>query len=366
MAVRVPKTIDQILDVNPAYPASIQQALTRLKHAIVNNEPIAMLDELAPDYASWRQAHLAHTGDTWLGTKWFYAETFFYRHVIQCVRWWETGRDPFFPIKAQEYDGANLWNLLETTLAIDSSPEDRLHQLMHQVLWGNRIDLSFTAAMERGTLIGSDDLLVDETTPAVEQLLNHTGTVHLIADNAGTELAMDLALIDSLLTYNVVANVVLHLKMFPTFVSDATPTDVWTFLKRLQTHGSDAVRLYERLTAAIDEGRLRLMPNLYWNSSRLLWDMPTNLERAFQNAQLVIIKGDANYRRMVGDALWPTDTPFSEVTGYFPAPLLALRVLKSDTIVGLTPNTAPSLDAIDAKWRVNGQRGIIQFKSGSR
>ena len=101
MAVRVPTTIDQILDANPDYPTAVQKALTSLKRDIVNDQPIAMLGELAPDYGSWKKAHRAHTGDTWLGTEWFYAETFFYRHVIQCVRWWETGRDPFAPIKAQ-------------------------------------------------------------------------------------------------------------------------------------------------------------------------------------------------------------------------------------------------------------------------
>jgi hypothetical protein len=75
----------------------------------------------------------------------------------------------------------------------------------------------------------------------------------------------------------------------------------------------------------------------------------------------VIVKGDANYRRTVGDAVWPEITPFADVTAYFPAPLLALRTLKSDPIVGLAPGVASSLDAAEPAWRVNGRRGVASL-----
>jgi hypothetical protein len=60
----------------------------------------------------------------------------------------------------------------------------------------------------------------------------------------------------------------------------------------------------------------------------------------------------------VGDALWPPDASFAAATSYFPAPLFALRTLKSDTILGLPPGRAELLDAADASWRVNGRRGV--------
>jgi hypothetical protein len=77
-------------------------------------------------------------------------------------------------------------------------------------------------------------------------------------------------------------------------------------------------------------------------------------------ARLVIVKGDANYRRLVGDSRWPTTVPATEAIPYFPAPLVALRTLKSDPIVGLPPGLAEQLDAEDGEWRVNGKRGLIQ------
>ena len=77
----------------------------------------------------------------------------------------------------------------------------------------------------------------------------------------------------------------------------------------------------------------------------------------------MIIKGDANYRRTVGDCLWPAQTPFTHVLSYIDAPVLCLRTLKSDPVIGLpSAATAAALDRVDPEWRVNGKRGLIQFK----
>ena len=48
-------------------------------------------------------------------------------------------------------------------------------------------------------------------------------------------------------------------------------------------------------------------------------------------------QGDLNYRRLVGDAHWAVDTPFSFVVNYLPegTNLLALRTLKSCSLCGL-------------------------------
>jgi len=41
-----------------------------------------------------------------------------------------------------------------------------------------------------------------------------------------------------------------------------------------------------------------------------------------------------------------------------PAPLLALRTLKSEPIVGVSAAAAGALDAADPSWRVNGRRAV--------
>ncbi|RMF80712.1 MAG: DUF89 family protein, partial [Chloroflexi bacterium] len=60
--------------------------------------------------------------------------------------------------------------------------------------------------------------------------------------------------------------------------------------------------------------------------------------------------------------VWNPTTSFADVTEYFAAPLLAVRTLKSDPVVGLPEGKAEQLDTVDDEWRVNGKRGVIQFK----
>ncbi|MDX2783883.1 ARMT1-like domain-containing protein, partial [Streptomyces caniscabiei] len=57
-------------------------------------------------------------------------------------------------------------------------------------------------------------------------------------------------------------------------------------------------------------------------------------------------------------------TPFTEATSYFPAPVAALRTLKSDVITGLTTETETTLTtAEDQRWRTSGTRALIQLRT---
>lgn len=358
--VRVPKIVEEVQRLNPDYSPQIQRALEALRAGLDSDAAIPMLNLPAPDYDEW--ANVYRPGETWLHTEWFYAEITLYRHVIQAVRWWETGRDPFAPKKIEEIEGSALWKFLDTVLANEpANVEDRLLALVQYMLWGNRIDLSFAASLAHGSTWDREDLIADDAAPAVEHLLRRSGTVHMIADNTGTELAADLAFIDALLESRVAERVFYHVKMHPTFVSDSTAEDVRVLLARLDARGGLAQALAGRLQTALNDGRLRLAPDLFWNIPRWLWDTPLRLSRLFEQATLVIIKGDLNYRRATGDAIWPEETSFAQAVDYFPAPLLALRTLKSDGLVGLIAGLADELDHVDAEWRVNGRRGVIQF-----
>ncbi len=356
--VRNPRLLGEIQAANPDYPAPVKDALERLRDDLLKDAPIPLLALPAPDYESWQAAHEAHAGETWQDSAWFYNEVYFYRLIMQAVRWWESGRDPFAPRKAEEYASEALWTLVERTLSIDGTPEDSLMGLLDAALWGNRIDLSYAEVLGHGTGSDDADLLVDDRAWAVERILSGSGPLHIVADNAGTELAMDMVLIDRLL--NHVDEIVMHVKWHPTYVSDTTVPDVHYFLRALTQHGPAATALSERLQAAFDAGRLRLAPDLFWNSSQFLPQMPSRLMQTFAGARLVLFKGDANYRRISEDRLWPTETPLAQITGYFPAPMLLLRTCKSDSILGLPAGLADTLDSEDDQWRVNGRRGVIQ------
>jgi hypothetical protein len=75
------------------------------------------------------------------------------------------------------------------------------------------------------------------------------------------------------------------------------------------------------------------------------------------------MKGDLNYRRLIGDRLHPATTPFAEATAYFPGAVAALRTLKSDVVVGLAPATEAALDAAEGgRWRTGGTHALIQAR----
>jgi hypothetical protein len=91
--------------------------------------------------------------------------------------------------------------------------------------------------------------------------------------------------------------------------------------------------------------------------------MPEDLRTDFAAADLTIFKGDLNYRRLVGDRLYPPTTSFAEVTAYFPGPVAALRTLKSDVIVGLDAATEAALVAAEEQhWRTSGAHALIQVE----
>ncbi|HEV8550052.1 MAG TPA: damage-control phosphatase ARMT1 family protein [Polyangiaceae bacterium] len=375
LKVRVPAIVRAVLEREPDYPRDVQAALEALALELETGAALPALTGDAPGASEFRAALAARAGDGWLSTDWLCAETYAYRQLVERSGYFRDGRDPFFSNKREEYASSAHQAALETTLALGGARDARFCELFGAALFGNRIDLSFAASRERGLGTEDGDLLTDEREAALRALFDGSGPVHVIADNAGTELTLDLVLADAVLT-ELEASVVVHLKTHPTFVSDATPVDVRAFLGVANAGAepapqNDALRLREsspavsawaeRLRVALANGRLVLTAHPFFTGPESLWSLPPELAARFEGARLVVLKGDANYRRAVGDAVWPVDARFAEVTHAFPAPLLALRTLKSDPIVGVPVARVAELDAADPSWRVNGKRGVASF-----
>jgi hypothetical protein len=118
----------------------------------------------------------------------------------------------------------------------------------------------------------------------------------------------------------------------------------------------------KRLGRFIEESKLKIKDHEFWNSWMFFSDLPLDLRAQLNDADLVISKGDANYRRFVQDTRWPVDVKFEDIATFLPKQLLCIRTLKSDPIVGLeSVEIAENLDAQDSRWRVNGTKGIIHF-----
>jgi hypothetical protein len=364
MAVRVPAIIDGVIERNPDYSPAIRDELARLRDGLVSDARLPPLDTTAPGSDEWRAGLTERANEGWLSTDWLFAETYAYRKLVDAARFWDARRDPFFSNKREEYESATHAEALERALALGGSKEEHLQALLGAALFGNRIDLSFAASRTRGTATDADDILADDREAAVLAFMRGKGPFHVIADNAGTELTLDLALADFALDLDI--PVVFHVKVHPCFVSDAIPEDIFSFLglgggRSFAPRSTPSRAMVERLRTAAQSERLQVRSHPFWNGPSSLWELPDSLANDFAQTRLVLLKGDANYRRATNDAIWPPETPFRDVLSYFPAPILALRTLKSDTLVGLAPGRAAALDRSDATWRVNGKHGVASL-----
>lgn len=362
MAERVPSIIADVIARNPDYPAIIRENLEALRQAIAADARMRMFEAPAPDYDDWARRFAPHEGETWLDTEWFFSEMFAYRHVLAACRYWTTRRDPFQPVKTEEMESDALRRVVRDALTGDQSVREQLQQRLLRALWGNRMDLSIKGAVAQGTDAGDEHLLRDDLPAVVHDVLAEPpGHVHIIMDNAGTEEAFDLALADALLANHVARQVTLHVKMAPVLVSDVLGEDVFQLLDVMERHGEQLQALAGRIRRYVCDGRMQIVPDFFWNTDGRIWELPPRLHEAFRGARLVVAKGDANYRRLTNDALWPAGTELAEAVADFPAPLLALRTIKSDTLVGVDADRVAQLDRAEPGWRTEGTYGVAQY-----
>lgn len=367
IARRVPEILANTRRQLPPHPPQVAASLDALAHEL-RGGVIRGLQEPAPDRAFWDAAVRPHVGHGWLDIPWYFGEAFFYRRLLEATGYFGQealgGVDPFSADKEAEWAPEEAPR--RATEALAAAPQGaapRLQALLYASLWGNRADLSYNVAQELGSFVGDSrtDVIVDHSTEVAAFLLAQPRSrVVVIADNAGTELLMDLALCDHLLASCRVERIELHVKTHPFFVSDAMPVDVDRGLRALEDAGT--ADLVDRLRERRTKGRFVVKTHPFYTTSLHYPELPADLHADLTGADLVILKGDANYRRLCSDAHWPPDTRFEQVVWYFPAPLVALRTLKAEVIVGLPPSLRAKLDAQDPRWMVNGRRGVVQAR----
>ncbi|MCC7165111.1 MAG: protein-glutamate O-methyltransferase family protein [Anaerolineae bacterium] len=368
LKVRDPNILQGLIDA-PYFSPDLKRAFKKF-HAELLAGTIEPLRENTPDHDFWRDASKPYIGRSWLDVPWYWAETFFYRRILEIVGYFQLGawheKDPFFHDKQAELvptaAPARVATVLESTI---SNQRAAISNLLHAALWGNRVDLSYNVEQTVGRAARPEDehanLLVDDA-PRVLAFLTARPLDQLayVADNAGTELALDLALIDQCLTSDLVKKITLHLKPQPFYVSDAMPQDVEHTLRAFENANADTRGVAQRLRAHLKNNRLELRVHWFYPTSLHYFEMPDDLYKLFQTADFSILKGDVNYRRLVGDAHWKPTIAFDYTTRYFPTPFVALRTMKSELVVGLEATQVQHLDQLDPHWRTNGKRGVIQ------
>ncbi|WP_405845461.1 damage-control phosphatase ARMT1 family protein [Streptomyces sp. NBC_01518] len=372
LAERHPAIIHQVRDAFPYGPEQHRALDALLKNCTEGT--IEPLPADAPDHDRWAAWGTdTYAGQSWYDVPWLWSESYFYRQLLEAVGYfgpgvWQ-GIDPFRPFKRAELDAPETDEELAALDELESRPpEERANSLLHGSLWGNRADLGFRLSAAGAESASQDPVpaLVADDSERLRSLLSGTGTLCLVADNAGRELIPDLLLLAHLLDQRRVERAVLHIKPHPYYVSDATTADVVDALHRLVGAPGAAATYGRRLWSAMADGRLTVRAHPFSCAPLPYADMPADLRAEFAAATLTIVKGDLNYRRLVGDRRWAPTTPFADVTAYFPGPVAALRTLKSDVITGLDAGTEAALVAAEGqRWRTGGTHALIQVRGVS-
>ena len=248
---------------------------------------------------------------------------------------------------------------LENSTPSTQSPEESAQaektlftEMCEICLWGNATDLSLLTSLtyeDIQKLQGSEARKASEKNilandlPAAYDVLKaaqkskarqEDRRVDIVLDNAGFELFVDFILAGYLLSANLATHIVLHPKSIPWFVSDVIPTDLGSLFNALaepQTFYStpsddekqadktpaplsnkeveDVSFLFQRWSTFHQEGQLVFRRNRFWTQAGSYWRLPTSdpaLMEDLQKSELVIFKGDLNYRKLTGDVCTPS------------------------------------------------------------
>ena len=243
---------------------------------------------------------------------------------------------------------------MENKKSDDEEAEKILFVEMCEIcLWGNATDLSLLTSL---TYEDIQKLQGSEARKASEKniLINDLGRAYdtlkkaqkegkkerrldIVLDNAGFELYVDLILAGFLLSAGLATHVVLHPKSIPWFVSDVVPADFAALLNALaqpqafystpsedeklagktpeplsQKEVDELSFLFQTWSRFHAEGQLMLRSNRFWTEGGSYWRLPASAPRLHEDlkeSELVIFKGDLNYRKLTGDVSSPFSLP---------------------------------------------------------
>ncbi|WP_414543837.1 damage-control phosphatase ARMT1 family protein [Nostoc sp. CCY0012] len=371
---RMPAIARRIIAENN-FSQEINANLENLATELATGYLSPLKNDTGQDFADWNIYLKPYQGQRWLDVPWFFAETYFYRLILEITHYFRPGIWQFIdPFQLQKTQG--LEACLDSTILLctqlqqwlEQPQSDVISKLLYFDLWGNRVDLSLWSASEgdRSRFDIQNQLahiLVNDASQVSKLLISSSvNRVDFVVDNAGFELVCDLCLVDFLLSSNLVKQVYLHLKPHPTFVSDAMIKDVHDTTSFLTATRHEPVTSFaHRLKEQIASGRLVLSENYFWTSPLAFWQIPDTLKNELAKANLLIVKGDANYRRLLGDRHWQLTDSIADIVCYLPTPMVALRTLKSEVTVGLQSEVVEKVAKSDPDWLTNGQWGVIQF-----
>ena len=354
---RFPNIINKIIKQNHPDREAVCQLQRLVKYA--EHMHIKELTGNKGDYVIWNELIQMHQS-SWYEEPFMFVEFYFYRRIIEALDYFSSGTDPYEAEKKLSLS-LNESKIVFLAEVIEKNAKNILAELVINCLWGNLDDLSqirrikYSEKPLENILINDIELLQDHLSKKIHQ-------IDIILDNAGFELCMDLLFCYYILTNDIADKVYIHVKKYPIFVSDTTQDDINITLSFLNSSQSEVLRdIGKQLRMYFDSGDIVAVSNPFWTLPIAYTDLSTELLDHFKNSDLVILKGDLNYRRLVEDRLWDISTDIKDVAQYFPSDILILRALKSELMLGLPITIVENLYRTDKNWLIDGNYGMIQF-----
>eukprot|EP00586_Coscinodiscus_wailesii_P012421 CAMPEP_0172509890 /NCGR_PEP_ID=MMETSP1066-20121228/224210_1 /TAXON_ID=671091 /ORGANISM="Coscinodiscus wailesii, Strain CCMP2513" /LENGTH=433 /DNA_ID=CAMNT_0013288601 /DNA_START=226 /DNA_END=1527 /DNA_ORIENTATION=- len=354
-------------------------ATTPLRHLLPTSYTVG-------DEGDWHNLLAPHVSSqsTWLSTPWLIAEFYLYRRLLEALGYFDPSSpgynyDPFLNQKRSGLHASPpaAEGVLEKVDQIMTKYSLESLGIMTSIaLWGNQMDLSIWPTgmndKEENVLLQNvlqtnhENLLWDDTLKLKEYcdgILNKGTNVDIIVDNAGLELVTDLILADYLIQSGLTKQVTFRLKSHPTFVSDAMEKDLRETAEFYAQQEGFCGFAGKRWVKYLENNKWVCKEDNFWVQPFAMWDMPQALRSDMSKSDLAIVKGDANYRRLLGDLEWDlVDASFQNVVGdYFPCPVLALRTLKAELGCGMVKEKVEWAKGRDDNWMVNGKYGVVHL-----
>lgn len=360
-----------------------------------------------PDTKKWNEdLEKYFSGATWFSGTWLFNECYIYRRIAEIFynsQYW-TEYDCFERQKNDTFKGSYgaVFDLTrKMPELITPMPEEKLeivyNELIQVCLWGNATDLSLLTNMsqediQRLQAIEKDHLaerkkfiLADDTEKLWQKIKSMDGgRVDFVLDNSGFEVFVDMIFADWLLQTKKASKIVFNCKAMPWFVSDVMPKDMPMMFEnclnrdffpgketRTQEDFDALETMVQRWQQYVVDGQLEVRSDNFWCSGLSYWYMESHAPELFkemkEGSDLVIYKGDLNFRKLVFDCDWPVTTPFKEAIGPSMANsftnIITLRTNKADPCVGLTEETKLDIEsrATKEEWRFSGKYAVVEY-----
>lgn len=348
-----------------------------------------------------------------MNAPWLFAEAYKYRRLHECFSistYWKD-YDVFFRQKCDTFSRSSTAVFELSTRFADpfhheagATEEEKLkaaklvfHELTQVCLWGNATDLSLLINMTEEDIknlqsTGGEHLAETEKNILcndLDKIWDHLSTVKggridFVLDNAGFELYCDCVYADWLIQSGIANEIHFHGKRFAWFVSDVTHKD-WSWLLNSMMYGSlfpnasDAElaslrAMAKRWKSYEQTGQWVYEQHPFWCTGYTFWSLPSEAPDLFQHladSDLVIFKGDLNHRKLTYDCQAPSQTPFDVAIGPMSSeegapPVVSIRTIKSDVVVGVSEEVTKKLDKDEEGWRISGRYAFIGLSEGTK